>query len=82
MLTMISEFVLSAGSIGREIAERLADFALWVSACDEALGMQPGKAIAACRTNSGRGARPRTLEASPSMCRWPNWPARVSHEER
>ena len=49
MLTMISEFVLSAGSIGREIAERLADFALWVSACEEALGMKPGKAMAACQ---------------------------------
>jgi hypothetical protein len=64
MLTMISEFVLSAGSIGREIAERLADFALWVTACEEALGMQPGKAIAACRTNSAE-ARDLALEASP-----------------
>ena len=64
MLTMISEFVLSAGSIGREIAERLADFALWVSAREEALGVQPGKAIAACRTNSAE-ARDLALEASP-----------------
>ena len=67
MLTMISEFVLSAGSIGREIAERLADFALWVSACEEALGVQPGKAIAACRTNSAE-ARDLALEASPPLC--------------
>ena len=64
MLTMISEFVLSAGSIGREIAEWLADFALWVSACEEALGVQPGKAIAVCRTNSAE-AGDLALEASP-----------------
>src|ERR1700731_3197905 len=30
---------------------RLADFALWVSACEEALGMQPGEAMAACHAN-------------------------------
>ena len=30
---------------------RLADFALWVSACDEALGMKPGVAMAACQAN-------------------------------
>ena len=28
---------------------RLADFALWVRACEEALGMKPGEALAACR---------------------------------
>jgi hypothetical protein len=27
---------------------RLADFALWVSACEEVLGMKPGEAMAAC----------------------------------
>jgi hypothetical protein len=30
---------------------RLADFALWVSACEEALGMKPGDATAACQAN-------------------------------
>jgi hypothetical protein len=43
---------------------RLADFALWVSACEEALGMQPGEALAACRANSAE-ARDLALEASP-----------------
>ena len=43
---------------------RLADFALWVSACEEALGMQPGEAVAACRVNSAV-TRDLALESSP-----------------
>ena len=43
---------------------RLADFALWVSACEEALGMQPGEAMAACQVNCAE-ARDLELEASP-----------------
>jgi hypothetical protein len=43
---------------------RLADFALWVSACEEALGMKPGEALAAYRANSAE-ARDLALEASP-----------------
>src|SRR5262245_56300903 len=43
---------------------RLADFALWVSACEEALGMQPGEAMAACQANCAE-ARDLALEASP-----------------
>ncbi len=43
---------------------RLADFALWVSACEEALGMEPGEAMAACQTNCAE-ARDLALEASP-----------------
>jgi len=43
---------------------RLADFALWVSACEEALGMKAGEAIAACRSNSAE-VRELTLETSP-----------------
>ncbi len=43
---------------------RLADFALWVSACEEALGMKPGEALAACRANRAE-ARNLALEASP-----------------
>ena len=43
---------------------RLADFALWVTACEEVLGMQPGEAMAACRANSVE-ARDLALEASP-----------------
>jgi len=43
---------------------RLADFALWVSGCEEALGMQQGEAMAACRANSVE-ARDLALEASP-----------------
>jgi hypothetical protein len=43
---------------------RLADFALWVSACEEALGMKPGEAMAAYQANSAEG-RDLALEASP-----------------
>jgi hypothetical protein len=43
---------------------RLADFALWVSACEEALGMKPGEAVAACRANAAE-AQGLALEASP-----------------
>ena len=41
---------------------RLADFARWLSACEEALGMQQGEAMAACRANSAE-ARDLALEA-------------------
>jgi hypothetical protein len=43
---------------------RLADFALWVSACEQALGMQPGEAMTACQANCAE-ARDLALEASP-----------------
>ena len=43
---------------------RPADFAQWVSSCEEALGMKPGEAVAACRVNSAE-ARDLALEASP-----------------
>src|SRR6266446_6766989 len=43
---------------------RMADFAIWVSACEEALGMQPGEAVAAYRVNCAE-ARDLALEASP-----------------
>jgi hypothetical protein len=43
---------------------RLADFALWVSGCEEALGMKPGEAMAACRANCAE-ARNLALEAFP-----------------
>src|SRR5208282_1733969 len=43
---------------------RLADFALWASACEVALGMQPGEAVAACGANCAE-ARNLVLEASP-----------------
>ena len=43
---------------------RLADFALWVNACEEALGMKPGEAVTACWANSAE-ARDLALEASP-----------------
>src|SRR5271169_3115419 len=43
---------------------RLADFALWASACEEALGMQPGEAMTACGANCTE-ARDLALEASP-----------------
>jgi hypothetical protein len=43
---------------------RLADFALWVTACEEALGIKPGEAMAACQTNSAE-ARDLAREASP-----------------
>jgi hypothetical protein len=43
---------------------RLADFALWVSACEEALGMKAGEAMAACQVNCAE-VRDLALEASP-----------------
>jgi hypothetical protein len=43
---------------------RLADFALWVSACEEALDMEPGEALAACGVNCAE-ARNLALEAFP-----------------
>jgi len=43
---------------------RLADFALWVTGCEEALGMKPGEAMAAFRANSA-AAHDLALEASP-----------------
>ena len=43
---------------------RLADFALWVSACEEALGMKTGEAMAACQANCAE-TRDLALEASP-----------------
>ena len=43
---------------------RLADFALWVNACDEALGMKQGVAMAVCQANCAE-ARDLALEASP-----------------
>ncbi len=43
---------------------RLADFALWVTACEGALGMKPGEAMGACRANCAE-ARDLALEATP-----------------
>src|SRR4029077_19905607 len=47
-----------------EQSPRLADFALWVSACEEAMGMKPGDGMVAFRAN-GAAARNLVLEASP-----------------
>ena len=47
-----------------EQSPRLADFALWVSACENALGLELGEAMTACRANSAE-ARDLALEASP-----------------
>ena len=43
---------------------RPADFALWVSACEEALGIRPGEAMGACQANCAE-TRDLALEASP-----------------
>jgi hypothetical protein len=43
---------------------RLADFALWAGACEEAVGMAQGEIIAACRANCAE-TRSLALEASP-----------------
>jgi hypothetical protein len=43
---------------------RLADFALGVSACEEALGMKQGEAMAACQANSVE-TRDLALDATP-----------------
>ena len=43
---------------------RIADFALWVNACEESLGMKPGEALTAYKSNRAE-ARNLALEASP-----------------
>ncbi len=56
---------------------RLADFARWVSACEETLGMEPGGRQSqpvgpiAPKPATSRGRPPR------STSRWPHWPAKV-----
>jgi hypothetical protein len=47
-----------------ELPPRLADFALWVSACEEALGMKAVEAMVACQANCS-AARDVAIEASP-----------------
>ena len=43
---------------------RMADFAIWVNACEESLGMKPGEALTAYQSNCAE-ARNLALEASP-----------------
>jgi hypothetical protein len=43
---------------------RMADFAIWVNACEESLGMKPGEALTAYRANCAE-AHNLALEASP-----------------
>jgi hypothetical protein len=50
--------------VGLERPPRLADFALWVNACEEAIGIEKGEGMAACRVNATE-ARDLALEASP-----------------
>jgi hypothetical protein len=42
----------------------MADFAIWVSACEESLGMNPGEALATYQSNRAE-TRNLALEASP-----------------
>ena len=51
-------------NINLERPPRLADFAQWVSACEEGLGMEPGEALAACGANCAE-TRNLALEAFP-----------------
>jgi hypothetical protein len=46
-----------------EETPRLADFALWISACEQAMGLEPGEAAAACLDNSAE-THSLALEAS------------------
>ena len=43
---------------------RMADFALWVNACEESLGMKPGEALAAYQSNRAE-THNLALESSP-----------------
>jgi hypothetical protein len=43
---------------------RMADFAIWMNACEERLGMKPGEALAAYRSNCAE-THQLTLESSP-----------------
>jgi hypothetical protein len=42
----------------------MADFALWVNACEGSLGMKPGEALAAYQSNRAE-AQTQALESSP-----------------
>ena len=55
---------------------RMADFAIWVNACEESLEMKPGEALAAYQYNLLRRT---TWRLSPRLCtnRLPNWPKRA-----
>jgi hypothetical protein len=55
---------------------RLADFALWVSACEEALGMKPGEAMGPVGPIASRHATSRSRPPR-STSRWPSWPVKV-----
>jgi hypothetical protein len=43
---------------------RMADFAIWISACEEGLGMKPGEALSAYQSNRAQ-TRHLALESSP-----------------
>ena len=64
LLDAATEGLRNLPQVRLERPPRLADFALWMSACEEALGVKPGETVAACRANSAE-ARGLALEASP-----------------
>jgi hypothetical protein len=64
LLDAVAAGIRNLPQVRLERPPRLADFALWVTACEEALGMKPGEAMAACQAN-GAEARDLALEASP-----------------
>src|SRR5271155_3804411 len=51
-------------SVALDQLPRMADFAIWVSACEESLGIEPGEALSAYQTNCAE-ARTLALESSP-----------------
>jgi hypothetical protein len=64
LLEAVSIGLRTVSEIRLEHPPRLADFALWANACEQALGAEPGEIMAACRTNSAE-TRDLALEASP-----------------
>jgi hypothetical protein len=57
-----------------EQSPRLADFALWVSACEEALGLALEEAMTACRANSAEARATSHWKLPRFTNRCPNWP--------
>ena len=64
MLDAVSVGLTNLPKVRLEQLPRMADFALWVKACEESLGMKPGEALVAYQSNRAE-AHKLALEFSP-----------------
>ena len=64
LLDAASAGIRNLPNVRLEQPPRMADFALWVSACEESLGMKPGEALTAYQSNRTE-TRNLALESSP-----------------